>query len=166
MASVIVRNRRPSRFRALPVASSAFCFFLREDMRPPAARSCEPKPPFPPRKGAYSLSDRKKGDSYLSQQDPTRLAIVCELGSSFRPLVATRLACCLTCAGSRHPTWLNRCATETSLGIGKHTVGGKSNPAQVVNSTLIVAMVASRPSQQSQRSMLWWRQGCMAREFC
>jgi len=65
---------------------------------------------------------------------------VFELGSKMRPLLATTLACCLTCAGSKSLTWSNKCAIDECFGTGKHKVEGRFSPLKVVNSTLTVAM--------------------------
>ena len=56
-ASLTVRNRRPSRLRLEPLLSPWLRLRLL-DMRPPAARSWEPKPPFPPQTGAVRRSGR------------------------------------------------------------------------------------------------------------
>lgn len=68
------------------------------------------------------------------------MPILSELGNSTRRLLVTKVACCRTCAGNKIPIWLHRRAIDRSFGTGKHRVGGRFNPAQVLNSTLIVAI--------------------------
>jgi len=70
------------------------------------------------------------------------------------PFLATKVACCRTRAGNTDPTWLKSCEIEASFDTGKHRVGGRFSPAKVVNSTLMVAILASQASQQQKRLAL------------
>jgi hypothetical protein len=137
-ASLTVRNRRPSRFLLDPFCSP--CPRLRfDDMRPPAARNCDPNPPLPPHIRIDRRSERKSSCGFdksveTGAGDSTsclfEIVVRINLESSF----ATKRSKIRSCS----------CETGVDAGTGKESVDGRFRPGKVESRTLIVGTAMLR----------------------